>query len=77
MNIEVNGEDVKLIKVALSHYYFELADEKKLVKEKMSQHPVGGVFHKLGNFREKIKDINKKLASILTLEQKIFGCIDV
>lgn len=77
MNIEVTSADIKLIKVALSHYYSELADEKKLTKEKMLQHPPGGVFHKIGNFGEKIKDINKRLASILELEKRIFGCVDV
>ena len=77
MNIEVTAADMKLIKVALSHYYSELADDKKLTKEKMLQHPPGGVFHKIGNFGDKLKEINKGLASILELEHRIFGSINV
>ena len=75
MNIEVTAADMKLIKVALSHYYSELADEKKHVKEQMVKHPPGGVFHKIGNFGDKLKGINNNLSSILNLENRIFPLV--
>ena len=72
MNIELSEQDLKLIRNSLGRFYAELCDEKKLVKAKIAKHPKGSIFYNIGDFGERLKEINQKLEEILKLENRVF-----